>query len=465
VGFVERHGLWTQAQQQAVAAVEERIGQLGVVRLGFADAHGVVRGKTLVAEAARDALRGGARATTTMLLKDLGGRTVFPVFTADGTLPAMRGAADMVMVPDPLSFRVLPWAPHSGWLLCDLFFPDGTKVPLSTRDVLRRVLVGLEEGGQELLVGLEVEFHLLRLADPDAAAEPPAVLPLNAGHQYLTELRYDALDPMLEVLRATLQGLGLPLRTLEVEFGPSQVEATFAPLPAMEAADLMLLFRSATRQVCRRHGFHASFMCRPHFPGAMSSGWHLHQSLRRGGQNLFIPGADDAALSPSGRAWLGGLLAHAGGAAAFSTPTVNGYKRYRPHSMAPERAVWACDNRGAMVRVLGGAGDPATRLENRVGEPAANPYLYIASQVVSGLDGLSRGLDPGASADRPYDGDAPHLPRSLEAALDALAADDVLCRGFGDGFVEYYLHLKRSEVARFHAEVTDWEQREYFSLL
>jgi glutamine synthetase len=154
---------------------------------------------------------------------------------------------------------------------------------------------------------------------------------------------------------------------------------------------------------------------------------------------------------------------HAGAAAAFSTPTINGYKRYRPFSNAPDRAIWGCDNRGAMIRVLGGAGDAATRLENRVGEPAANAYLYMASQIVAGLDGIDTARDPGPSADMPYATEAPMLPRSLDEALTALDASACFRAGFGDAFVDYFLTIKRAELARFQAEVSDWEQREYFS--
>ena len=116
-------------------------------------------------------------------------------------------------------------------------------------------------------------------------------------------------------------------------------------------------------------------------------------------------------------------MSHAAACTAFATPTVNGYRRYRPNSLAPDRATWCHDHRGVMVRVLGAPGDPATRLENRVGEPAANPYLYIASQIAAGLDGIEHELDPGAPDDDPYTADRPLLPTSLPAALDALERD------------------------------------------
>src|SRR5438552_17719029 len=164
----------------------------------------------------------------------------------------------------------------------------------------------------------------------------------------------------------------------------------------------MMLFRSAVKQICRRHGYHATFMTRPKLENLMSSGWHLHQSLREraSSANALTP-TDDDALSALGRHFLAGLLAHARAAAAFTTPTINGYKRYRGYSLAPDRVIWGHDNRGGMIRVIGGPGDPATRLENRIGEPAANPYLYMASQIFTGLDGMERMLEPGPSADTP----------------------------------------------------------------
>src|SRR5665213_2871527 len=154
-------------------------------------------------------------------------------------------------------------------------------------------------------------------------------------------------------------------------------------------------------------------------PHAVASGWHLHHSIEYAatGRNLFA-GADG--LSGLARTWMGGLLRHAYAAAAFSTPTINGYKRYMPHTMAPDRVAWAYDNRAAMVRVIGQGGDKATHLENRIGEPAANPYLYMASQIAAGLDGVATQADPGEPADAPYSTDAPRLPRTLMQAIAAL---------------------------------------------
>jgi glutamine synthetase len=485
VSFVARHALWSDEQQEAARrlrrVVEEK--NLEVIRLAFPDQHGILRGKTLIAAEALASLESGCTITTTMLAKDTSHRTVFPVFTAGGGfgMKEMEGAADVLMVGDPTTFRVLPWSPSTGWLLCDVHFADGRPVPFATRHIFKTVLDKLGARGYDFVAGLEVEFHVFKLDDarmsPDDAGQPgqpPSVSLLSHGYQYLTEQRYDLMEPALEIIRRDVLSLGLPLRSVEVEFGPSQCEFTFQPRKGIEAADNMVLFRSAVKQIARRHGYHATFMCRPKLPNVFASGWHLHQSLvaRDGGTNAFMAKGDEkdnekdgtGPLSALGKSYLAGLLAHARASAVFSTPTINGYKRYRSYSLAPDRAIWGRDNRGVMIRVLGGARDAATRLENRIGEPAANPYLYMASQVLAGLDGIDRKLDPGPSADAPYETKAELLPKSLREAVFALNDDPFFRCALGETFVDYYVHIKNAEIERFQAEVSDWEHREYFEM-
>lgn len=480
--FVDRHGLWSDAQAKAAAQVERIIKKenLEVVRFSFADQHGVLRGKTLLATEVASAMRTGVTMTTTLLAKDTAHHTVYPVFTPGGgfAMAEMEGGSDFVMVADPTTFRVLPWANKTGWLLCDIYFGNGRPVPYSSRARCRDALNSLAKAGFDFLAGLEVEFHLFKLENPRLAPadatwppEAPEVSLLTQGYQYLTETRFDMLDPAVEILRRGIAQLGLPLRSVEVELGPSQCEFTFRPELGLASADTMVLFRAAVKQIARRHGLLASFMCRPALPNLMSSGWHLHQSLieTKTKRNAFAFDHRDV-LSTVGKYYLGGLLTHARAAAAFTTPTINGYKRYRPYSLAPDRAIWARDNRGVMIRVLGQPGDAATHLENRVGEPAANPYLYVASQIYSGLDGIARRLDPGPSADTPYEAVAVLLPKNLSEALTALRADEVFRAGFGAGFLDYYTHIKAAELERFQKEareqpeVTPWEQKEYLDL-
>ena len=446
-----------------------KLDGLKAVRFSFADQHGVLRGKTLAVQEVKAAFERGVTVTSTLLLKDTSHRTVYPAFTPGGGvgMPEMQGAADVLMIPDESTFRVLPWAPETGWVLCDLQFQDGRPVPYDTRALLKAALEKLRP--YELICGLEIEFHVFKItnenltpSDAGQPGNPPDVELLTTGYQYLTEQRFDQIDPVVEILRKNLSQLDLPLRSYEVEFGPSQFEFTLAPQAGLDAADSMMLFRSAVKQIARRHGYHATFMCRPKLPNMMSSGWHLHQSLARNGSNAFVSQTED--LSESGKQYLAGLLAHARAAAALSTPTINGYKRYRPYSLAPDRVVWGKENRGAAFRVIGAPGNPGTRIENRIGEPAANPYLYLASQVHSGMDGMARKLPLPRSADTPYETKAELLPKTLAEALACLRKDKTLADAFGRTFIDYYCRIKEAEIARFNAEVSDWEHREYFDL-
>jgi glutamine synthetase len=464
---------------------EIRSKRIETVRFSFADQHGILRSKSIAAAEVPAALKSGVGFPSSLLFKDTSNKTVFPVFTPGAGLgmPEFEGAADAVMVADPASFRVLPWAHKTGWLLCDLRFPNGKPVPFDTRALLKDALAKLARAGYGLLAGLEVEFHIFRIADPHLRPEdagqpgsPPAVELLNTGYQLLSEARFDQLEPALEILRANLAGLGMPLRSFECEFGPSQAEITLSAQVGLAAADTMLLFRSAAKQALRRHGYHVTFMCRPKLPNVMSSGWHLHQSLfgLSDKKNSFMPKEKNQPLSPIGQHYLSGQLEHARAACAFATPTINGYKRYRPYSLAPERVIWGRDSRGAMLRVLGGPGDPATRIENRIGEPGANPYLYFASQIHSGMDGMHRKLSLGEPEKTPYESKAQLLPRSLDEAIEHLKTSKVLREGMGSAFVDYYYRIKKAEVERFNLsnkdaaddrEVSEWEHREYFDLL
>ena len=219
--FADRHDLWTAEQRRAAAAVEREIKRrkLETVRVAFCDQHGVLRGKTLVASEALKALRSGVTMTTTLLAKDTSHRTAFAVFTAGGGMGVeeMAGAGNFVMLPDPATFRVLPWADSSGWVLCDIYFPNGRPVPFSTRALYRDALGKLAKQGFDYLAGLEVEFQLFKLIDPKLnpdgltwQPEAPAVEHTTHGFQYLTEQRYDQVEPILDTLRRTMQALGLP---------------------------------------------------------------------------------------------------------------------------------------------------------------------------------------------------------------------------------------------------------------
>ena len=296
---------------------------------------------------------------------------------------------------------------------------------------------------------------------PASPASRPTSSPSSPpGYQYLTEQRYDQIDPIVEILRTNLVALGLPLRSFEVEFGPSQVEFTLAP-HGPGAADAMVLFRSAVKQIARRHGYHATFMCRPKLPNVMSSGWHLHQSLRKNGRNAFMSDKDD--LSETGKHYLAGLLAHARGAAAFSTPTINGYKRYRPTRSRPTASSGARRTAARMLRVVGGRATRDTHREpHRRAGGQSLPLLRLADLRGPGRHRARLPLPP--SADTPYEAKAEPLPRTLAEALHAPRATTRSCARLRRTFVDYYCRIKEAEIARFNLEVSDWEHREYFDL-
>lgn len=488
--FIHRHGLWTDEQERAAAELTQRLEKEGVrlIRLAWADPHGASRAKSVTLPVFLSALKSGYNINVATTTLDSSNARTFSSFTRGGGmgLDEMTGSPNITIVPDPETFRMLPWAPGVGWILCDEYFNTGAVYPFSPRQLLRRELAKLGDDGMRCIVGLEVEWYLLRLAEdhlsdehvgaPGLRPRPVHTYPVEPGYSYHSESNLDLMQVMLSTLAETYEQIGLPLRSIENEWGPGQVETTFAAEDALNAADHLVLFRTATKQVCRRHGHVATFMCRPRLKGYYASGWHLHQSLvdRDTGRNLMMPDRPGQHLSETGMGYLGGLVAHAIPSSPFTTPTVNGYRRFRPNSLAPDRAGWGYDHRGAMLRVLGGVGDSATRIENRVGEPAANPYLFIASQIIAGREGIKLGRDPGPPDDEPYAAERQTLPASLVEALDSLEGSDLFRTELGDTFFTYFLKIKRNEAGRYlkyleekgadgrGEEITEWEQNEYF---
>ncbi len=487
-GFVARHGLLSDSAVAHAGEVAERIltQRLRTVRLAVVDQHGILRARALSPDAAIAAMSNGLDFSGAIYSLDTGNNVFVPPFAAGGGfgIAEFTGFPDIVLVPDPSTFQILPWADRTGWLLCDAYFANGQPLPLDGRGLLRRQLAALGGLGYDFTVGLEVEFSIFtplpdQRLEPERAGftpPPPAVSVFERGYQFLSETRLDSMAGTLNAIRDALWQLGLPPRSMEDEWGPGQVEMTFAPMKGLAAADAAVLFRSAVKQVCQRRGLLATFMCRPRLANVTSSGWHLHQSLttRPDGRNAFA--SDDEPLSPVGLSYVAGLLEHAVPSLPFAAPTVNGYKRFRPYSFAPDRVAWAVENRGALVRVQGSPGDAGAHVEYRAGEPAANPYLYLAASLAAGLDGVRRELTPPPAIEAdPYaaPGLVP-LPGSLAAAVTALDGDPFYRGAFGDTLVDYLVMMKRAEIGRYEAalaeigrvdsadEVSDWEMREYF---
>ncbi|MCB1422618.1 MAG: glutamine synthetase, partial [Nitratireductor sp.] len=397
----------------------------------------------------------------------------FPVWSGDAGLSSnpMGGAGDVLLVPQPETLTKVPWSPHSAWMLCRPVYTDFTAIPFEPQGVLETAVAKLAEAGMTFTCGLEVEFHVFRVTDAardhgsaTMPPKPPSTELITEGYKYLTESVYDAAEPVLDEIRRAAQAMGLPVASVEVEMGPGQFEVTFAPGPPDVQARHFVLFRTMIKELCARNGLHATFMTRPAVENCASSGWHIHQSVcdLKTGKNLFEPKQGEE-LTGAASGWIAGLLAHAGESCLMTTPTVNGYKRYQPFMLAPDRIQWGRDNRGAMLRVLAGQGNSASRIENRVAEPAANPYYCFASQILSGLKGISAGLEAPPPVERPYEDDADRLPASLGDAISLFESGSLYREAMGNEFVSFLATLKRAEWHRYLAAVSEWEQAEYFT--
>jgi glutamine synthetase len=451
------------------------------LRVYWCDVHGHMRSKTLMRRTIPAALASGITMPGTQMLKDTSDRTAFPVFDTPALhrfsnmpeLAQFANAANMRLAlsePDPSNWLRLPWDNSTAIVRANCL---GS--PWDTRQVLEKQLQSLAKSGWQMRCGLELEFHVYRLTatsfsqtlNPETAQWPglaPEVSMLHGGYRLLSDELMSQCEPVMRCIEQTAHALNLPLSSLEIEFGPSQLEAVFEVSDALVAADSMVLFRNIVRQALLREGYYASFVCRPPFNNIMSSGWHLHQSLvDANGENLFMPTREGAPLSALGEHYLAGQLAHAPAMAAFCVSQVNAYERFRPMALAPQDASWGRDSRSAMIRVLGGPNDSASRIENRLGEPCANPYLFIAAQLSAGMAGIHSALSlpaEGASV-AALPGNMSHALANMQASSHYQDSN----AGFGASFCQYFASLKHQEWERFNSAQDKHEfiRREYFA--
>src|SRR5215470_2267494 len=248
--FIAKHGLYGDDQTRQAQEIKKRLAHedLHFIRLAWADPHGASRAKAVTVPAFLAALGAGYNINVATTTLDSANARTFASFTRGGGmgLPEMTGSPNLTIVPDPATFRVLPWAPGIGWVLCDEYFNDGVPFHFSPRHVLRRQLARLREKGMGLVVGLEVEWYLLRVAEehlsdehvgaPGVRGRPIRTYPPEPGFSYHSESNMDLMQPVLTALAEAYVKLGLPLRSVENEWGPGQVECTFAAGDAMTTA-------------------------------------------------------------------------------------------------------------------------------------------------------------------------------------------------------------------------------------
>jgi glutamine synthetase len=441
------------AQERRDAAPQlEHLRQSGVetVILAGADTHGIMRGKRIpVGELARAVSDGVALCEVIWALPV---EEAVPVQRPEGHKGwfPRDGYPDMVAMPDLQTARVVPWHDRTALVLCDFVDRGGCAVPVSPRAVLRGVVERARAMGLQPVVGVELEFYVLRETPRSALAKRPsqleAVEERPSVYGIVAASRHEAFTG---TLRETLQRYGLAVEACNPESGPGQFEVNVRAAPALQAADEATLLKSAVKELASQQGLLATFMAKPRsdWPG---SSCHLHLSLR---------GATPSTM----RHFLGGLLAGMAELTALMAPTPNSYRRFVGHSWAGTTATWGPDNRSAGVRVL------ETRVEHRQAGADANPYTATAAALAAGLDGVQRACEPPA----PVAGDvyalpadaAPPLPATLAEATDLLERSALARDWLGDDAVEHAVAMRRSELAEQAAAVTDWETARYLEAL
>jgi glutamine synthetase len=433
---------------------------LRLVRFLWCGNDGTVRAKASAVRGLEGRIRSGIGLTVAMQAMN-GLDQLQPV-------EGMGPVGEIRLVPDPATFRVLPYAPHLGGMLVDHVQLDGGPAPVCQRSFLKRMEATLAQRGARLEVAFENEFSLAVVTDgqfvPIDSGLCFSTISANAAQDYLDELA-DALDK---------QGIGLEQYYSELGHGQHEISTPHAP--ALRAADEQLLVRETIRGVAARHGMVASLAPKP-WPENAGNGAHIHFSLwdADGSCNRFHDASAADALSAEARSFIAGVLTHLPGLCGLTAPSFNSYHRIVPQFWAGAYLCWGHDNREAPVRVpsvFRGMEEASTNVELKAADASSNPYLAVGGLIAAGLDGLERGLeapepvevDPATIDERERDERGlVRLPATQAEALDALAADDVLTGALGPVLASSYLAVRRSEWEAYSAGDETFEQQGHFS--
>jgi glutamine synthetase len=380
----------------------------------------------------------------------------------------MGPVGEVRLVPDLETFRVLPYAPHTGALICDHTQLDGQPAPVCQRTFLKRMEARLAERGAKLEVAFENEFSLAR--EVDGGFEP-----IDSGLCFST-ISATAAQDVVDDLVGSLEAQGIGLEQYYAELGHGQHEISTPHAPALRAADEQLLVRETIRSVAARHGLVASLAPKP-WPDGAGNGCHIHFSLwdADGARNRFRDASAQDGLSAEARSFIAGVLEHLPGLCGLTAPSFNSYRRIVPQYWAGAFVCWGHDNREAPIRVpsrFRGFEEESTNVELKAADASSNPYLAVGGLIGAGLDGLERGLEPPDPVDidpatideaaRGARGIVP-LPGTQEQALDALALDEVLTAALGPVLAESYLAVRRSEWDAYSQGDETFEQQGHFS--
>ncbi|MFJ8529936.1 type I glutamate--ammonia ligase [Bacillus sp. NPDC094106] len=378
--------------------------------------------------------------------------------------------SDMYLYPDLETWVIFPWTAEKGKvarLICDIYNADGTPFEGDPRNNLKRMLKEMEAlGFTEFNLGPEPEFFLFKV---DEKGNPTLELNDNGGYFDLAPM--DLGENCRRDIVLELEEMGFEVEASHHEVAPGQHEIDFKYANAIRSCDDIQTFKLVVKTIARKHGLHATFMPKPLF-GVNGSGMHCNLSLFKNGENVFYDQNGDLQLSDDARHFIAGILKHAPAFTAVANPTVNSYKRLVPGYEAPCYVAWSAQNRSPLVRIPASRG-VSTRVEVRSVDPAANPYLVMATLLAAGLDGIKNKLTPPAAVDRNIyvmtkeereEAGIVDLPATLAQALVTLQSNEIICGALGEHLLEHFIEAKEIEWDMFRTQVHQWERDQYMSL-
>ncbi len=377
--------------------------------------------------------------------------------------------SDMIAMPDPNTFTLLPWRPTENAvarMFCDIRYPGGKLFEGDPRHVLKNNLAKANKDGYTFYVGPELEFFFFK------STEAPAVLD-TGGYFDLTPL--DCASDLRRDIILAMEEMGIGVEYSHHEAAPSQHEIDFRYTDALTMADNVMTYRLVVKEIAFKRGVYASFMPKP-IADRNGSGMHINLSLFRGERNAFFDANDRAHLSKVARQFLAGLLRHAPEITLVLNQWVNSYKRLVPGFEAPVYVTWAKHNRSDLIRIprYKPAKESSTWIELRSPDPACNPYLAFSVILAAGLEGIECKQTPPSPVEenvfelsdeeRVRRGIA-KLPASLGEAIERAEGSQLLRRSLGEHVFRSFLKNKKIEYDRFCRAITDYELKTYLPLL
>ena len=377
--------------------------------------------------------------------------------------------ADMLAVPDPRTFEILPWSDDDApiaRIFCDIKTLDGKSFEGDPRYVLRRNMDRAREKGYTFFAGPEMEYFYFTSADNPEPLD-------HSG--FFDQAPQDLVGSLRKETILTLEGVGIPIDRSFHENGPSQQEIDLRYSDALSMADNVMTFRYAVKKVAEEFGVHATFMPKP-LANQFGSAMHTHLSLFEGEENAFHDPSDEYGLSKVGKCFIAGLLVHAREITAVTNQWINSYKRLVTGYEAPAYVCWARNNRSALVRVPvpKKSNSASTRIEYRAPDPACNPYLAFAVMLAAGLKGIDEGYElPVEATNNIYEmtpserlaAGIHSLPSALDEAINIMEDSELVADALGEHMFEYFVRSKRHDWNEYKSYVTPFETEKYLGVL